>query len=473
MWKPGVITLPAAIVASVIALPSAGERETDVTVAAYAAGYKAGFVCSALFNGGKSLEQIEAHELTGIYPLVADLVPRLPMVIDRDASRVSVSFDEAMPPRISQWRPHLGCVDLPVGAGADAAGKLPRLQVDGVDAAGEVDHAGPWKTRADVNGASGNSALDTVVEAAFAGGFGGDERTTAVLIATPDAILAEHYVAGYTPVTSQRTWSVAKSIAASVLGAAVHRGMIDVTDPAALPEWSRAADPRGAIRIGHLLQMASGLDSNAAGNRTDRIYMGGGLVRDNATSGSMEAIPGTRWKYANNDTMLAVHALRHRFESREAFLRFPFEALLYRIGMTHTQLETDWGGDFILSSQVWTTSRDLARLGLLHLADGVWQGERILAEGWVDYVTTPAPSQPPRQGEDGAPRPGYGAQWWLFDQSPGLPGDTYAAMGNRGQYLVIVPSRDLVIVRRGYDLAGGDRFRIDEFAAAVLAALDS
>lgn len=473
MWKSTGIALSLAVASCAAAAEPLSDRETDATVKAYAAGYKAGFVCSATFNAGKTVEQIETHELTGIYPLVAGLVPDMPMSIDRDAKRVSVSWDESLPPRISQWRPHLGCVDLPVGATAEAAELIPGITLPGFDADSAIDDARPWKTRIGVNQSSGNPALDAVIEDAFSGRFGGDERTTAVLIASPDAILAEHYVEGYSAVTSQRTWSVAKSIAASVIGAAVHRGMLDVTDPAGLPEWSQPADPRGTITVENLLQMASGLDSNAAGNRTDRVYMGGGLVRDNATSGSLEAEPGARWKYANNDTMLAVYALRQRFDSHEAFLRFPFEALLHRIGMTHTRLETDWGGDFILSSQVWTTSRDLARLGLLHLADGVWENERILAEGWVDYVATPASSQPPPAEGDTRARRGYGAQWWLYDNSPGVPPDTFAALGNRGQSLVVVPSRDLVIVRRGYDMAGGDSFRVDEFAAAVLAALES
>ncbi len=473
MWKSTGIALSLAVAACTVTAEPLSDRETDATVKAYAAGYKAGFVCSATFNGGKTVAQIEAHELSGIYPLVAALIPDMPMSIDRDARRVSVTWDDRLPPRISQWRPHLGCVDLPVGATAEAAEYIPGVTLPGFEADSAVDDAQPWKTRIDVNQSSGNPALDAVIEDAFAGRFGGDERTTAVLIASPDAILAEHYVEGYTPVTSQRTWSVAKSIAASVIGAAVHRGMLDVSDAAGLPEWSHPADPRAAITVENLLQMASGLDSNAAGNRTDRVYMGGGLVRDNATSGSLEAEPGARWKYANNDTMLAVYALRHRFDSHDAFLRFPFEALLHRIGMTHTRLETDWGGDFILSSQVWTTSRDLARLGLLHLADGIWEGERLLAEGWVDYVATPASSQPPAAEGDTRAQRGYGAQWWLYDDSPGLPADTFAALGNRGQSLVVVPSRDLVIVRRGYDMAGGDSFRVDEFAAAVLAALES
>jgi CubicO group peptidase (beta-lactamase class C family) len=134
--------------------------------------------------------------------------------------------------------------------------------------------------------------------------------------------------------------------------------------------------------------------------------------------------------------------------------------------MSRTTPETDWRGDFILSSQVWTTARDLARLGLLHLNDGVWNGERVLPEGWVRYVTTPAPAQPTR-GE------GYGAQWWLFGPEQGLPAGTYAAQGNRGQYVVVVPARAVVIVRRGFDPVGEPGgFEIEKFAVDVLKALE-
>ena len=96
----------------------------------------------------------------------------------------------------------------------------------------------------------------------------------------------------------------------------------------------------------------------------------------------------------------------------------------------------------------------------------------ISVSAWVRAVRRPAPAQPPLRDDDGSPRPGYGAQWWLFNQhEPLIPADTFAALGNRGQYLVIVPSRSLVIVRRGYDMAGGEGFAIDRFSADVLAAL--
>ncbi|MEQ8515117.1 MAG: hypothetical protein RIC38_05885, partial [Chromatocurvus sp.] len=150
MWKTAGFIVSLMAASSVSIADPFIERETDATVRAYAAGYRAGFVCSALFNGGKSLAQIEAQELSGIYPLVADLVPDMPMAIDRELRRVSVSWDDTMPPRMSQWRPHLGCVDLPVGAGAAAADAIPGIEVSGFAVAGDVDDAGPWKTRADV-----------------------------------------------------------------------------------------------------------------------------------------------------------------------------------------------------------------------------------------------------------------------------------------------------------------------------------
>lgn len=97
----------------------------------------------------------------------------------------------------------------------------------------------------------------------------------------------------------------------------------------------------------------------------------------------------------------------------------------------------------MLSSQVWSTARDLARLGQLYLDDGVLaNGERILPEGWAEYVSSPSGPQP-----DGPF--GYRAGFWLFNKSDGIPPDTFAAMGNRGQFVVIVPSMNVVIVRRG------------------------
>ena len=140
--------------------------------------------------------------------------------------------------------------------------------------------------------------------------------------------------------------------------------------------------------------------------------------------------------------------------------------LLWKIGATHTTLETDWNGDYLSSSQIWTTARDMARLGQLYLQDGIWDGERILPAGWSRFVSSPAPAQP--GNPDGY---GYGAQFWLMNNVEGVPEDTYAALGNRGQSIVIVPSRDVVIVRRGFDVNGGTRFDLNTFTSTVLRAV--
>ena len=181
-------------------------------------------------------------------------------------------------------------------------------------------------------------------------------------------------------------------------------------------------------------------------------------MEETATDWPLIHKPGTVFRYANNDTLMAVKAVSDRTDD------FDPEAFFLALGMNSTVAETDWAGDYILSSQVWTTAEDLVKLGQLYLNDGVLpSGERILPEGWVEYVSTPSGPQP-----DGPF--GYGAGWWLINKSDGIPPDTFAAFGNRGQYLVIVPSRDVVIVRRGEDPVGA-RFDIAAFTRDVLAAL--
>ena len=453
-------------IASAGAAPAAAQSQNlgpGLTLRSLAAGYKAAFTCSAHFNAGRSIEQIAGDELNRIYPDYREAIASVgPAEIDEQNRAVSVSYAEGMPPRMSVWRPFFGCAQLPTGADSKAAGDLPRIK--GLKPPRE---APPLPTDF-----SDDVALANTVAAAFdRRTYGEGTETTAILIVRDGAIIAEEYRDGFDADTPQRTWSVAKSIAATIIGVAAHKGLIDVDEPAGLEAWDRPGDPRAAIAVDDLLRMSSGLTSATAGNRTDDVYFGGGRIIDHAVTNRLVAAPGGVWRYANNDTMTAMRALRERMRGDNRYWRFPFEAVLHRIGMTRTFLETDWNGDFVLSSQVWTTARDLARLGLLYLDDGVWEEERILPAGWSAYVSAPTGPQPEprRPGEN---RPGYGAQFWLFGERHGLPEGTYAAMGNRGQYLFIVPETRTLIIRRGFDDNGGARFDIARFAADALAALD-
>ncbi len=452
------------LAALVLATPASAQVDRPEYVRALAAGYKASFLCSDIFNAGQSEDQVAKDDLKRIYPELEPLIPGLETRIDRQAKTVSVAFSDKLPPRIAAWRPHLGCAQLPIGAAPEGVRLLPRLRVN--PAIDRNDRL-PWPD-GDRNAAArprgDAAALNRAVAAAFdRRTYGQGSETTAVLVVQDGRIVAERYRDDFDMHMSQRTWSVAKSVAGTVIGAAVQQGLIDVDAPAPIPEWRRPGDPRAAITTGHLLAMASGLHSDAAGNRTDATYFGGSSVTENATQWPLETAPGARFRYANNDTLLAVRGLRAKLGDGERALAFPFEALLWKIGMTRTAPETDWQGNFILSSQVWTTARDLARLGLLYQNDGLWNGERILPAGWGAFVSRHGPAQP-------ASGYGYGATFWTFPASAGLPADAYVAQGNRGQYLAIIPSRRIVIVRRGYD-GPGTGFDPALFVRDALAAL--
>ena len=421
---------------------------------ALAAGYKALFLCSAIGNSGptghrRTAISVEAMELAGIQSPLDEIVATLETQIefgnDTALDHVHVAFTDTMPPRVAVFKgSDKGCSLLPIGAPA-AEGEVRFRQL--IDVIVPPGAGSPQEPQTKTPAAK-------IAQTAFDPRYGEGARTTAVLIQRKGRILGEAFANGYDGGLPQRTWSVAKSIAATVVGAAVQRGEADVTASAGLGESD--ADPRRAITIDNLLRMASGRYQDTPGNRTDALYFGGSTVQETALHWPLVYTPGTVFRYANNDTLAAIMAIDESFDAH------PPAALFAKLGMRATVAETDWQGDYILSSQVWSTARDLAKLGQLYLDDGVLpSGERILPEGWAEYVATPSGPQP--EGPFG-----YGAGFWLLNTSEGIPPDTYAMMGNRGQYVVVVPSRDIVIVRRGEDPVGS-RFDIAAFARDVLA----
>ncbi len=155
--------------------------------------------------------------------------------------------------------------------------------------------------------------------------------------------------------------------------------------------------------------------------------------------------PGTNWDYENYETLTAVYLMKRALGDEDTYHDFPRRALLDPLGMRSTLLGMDRFGDFILSSQVYTNARDLARFGMLYQQDGVWNGKRLLSHDFIDFVRTPAPATAGR-GDF------YGGQWWLVPSDrTDVPSDAYTTAGNRGQFAIVVPSHHLVIVRRGLD----------------------
>ena len=475
--KKLVLAVSAAAFLSTAASAQSAQEQLDARYdRALAAGYKALFLCSGIAiaerNGTtRTPESIHEWELTGIYPALDPIIRDLPYEIVRrptgQIAHVEVEWAEDMPDRVAAfYGPDTGCSVLPIGAPEDVSN--PTAPVPIAEPAEALAPEAMVVELEVVDGEGGGEiskgALNTILSNALGDTYG-EGRTTAVVVRRTDAtgdMIEEEAIfrRGFDENTPQRTWSVAKSIAATLVGAAVNSGEFDVNDPIGLNYWrgGGAGDARNAITIDHALRMATGRYSDTPGNRTDPLYWGGTTVDEKAANWPLIYEPGTVYRYANNDTLMAVKAV-------DSYLTYyPPHEFFEKLGMKNTVAETDIRGNYVLSSQVWSTAQDLATLGQLYLNDGVWNGERLLPENWREYVSTPSGPQPDRDW-------GYGAGWWLLNKSEGVPPDTFLAAGNRGQYVVVVPSRNVVIVRRGEDMVG-TRFDIAAFTRDVLAALD-
>ena len=327
-----------------------------------------------------------------------------------------------------------------------------------------------WETAplpADVD----RAAYDLAVTEAFAGVHPQMGETRAVLIVQGGRVVFERYSDGYTRDTRLNSWSVGKSITHALVGAAVLQGRLGIDAPMGNPAW-RAGDRRASITWRQWMQMVDGLDYNEnaanvaeAGNA--RMLFGEGRrdVARWAASRPLIHDPGTHWNYTSAGTMLTSDALTRLIvpqstgaNDRRARMRAWMNTSLFdRIGMRPV-VEFDPQGAFYGSSLYWANARDFARFGYLYLRDGVWNGERVLPEGWVDFARTPGPDTETDI---------YGAQWWLTPPSgagrpsrslivnPDLAG-AFSAQGHEGQIIVVVPSKDLVLVRLGRFDGGGE-----------------
>jgi len=434
----------------------------DLSEPLIVAGYRALFTCSAHFFAGRPLTDIKKVELVDVeglgYP---------DPVIDERRRIVTARDLSGTIERVAAYRDTMGCTLLPPQWQTEDIVRLPYVAyLPPPDVSKLAFPAGDVVSLPSDGIDDDYQALDTVVRRAFDGKTYANEPgvvTTSLLIAKDGKLILERYRPGFGIYSGYRTWSTAKSITAALIGIASRKRILDINGPADIPEWGYPGDPRHAITYKHLLWMSSGLFSG--GSNTYAIYFGGQDVISAATSTPLVAVPGAHWKYANNDTLLLLRALRYKLGSDLDYLRFPYDELLQPLGMYHTRMEIDHRGNFIGSSQIYTTARDLMRFGLFLANDGTWNHQRILPEGWVQFLKTPAPTRLPEPGEWG-----YGAQFWLLDQMPGVPPGTFTTAGNKGQYVTVVSGRNLVIVRTGVD-PDGKRFLQHALVADVVKVL--
>jgi len=290
-------------------------------------------------------------------------------------------------------------------------------------------------------------------------------RTDALLVAYRGRIVAERYRGDITAHDTQPSWSMAKSILHGAVGVLVREGKLDVAAPAAVPEWQHADDPRRAITLDSLLHMTPGLRFaedyvDAGGSDVIKMLFSPGADDTGgfAANFPLDHPPDTVSNYSSGTSNIVSRLVRNIVGAGadyEAFLR---REVFDPIGMRTATPRFDRSGTWIGSSFCFATPRDFAKYGLLYMRDGVWDGQRILPEGWVDYARTPAPAQPADSPH------GYGAHWWLLkDDDLG----TFFASGYVGQNIYVVPALDLIIVRHG-DTPAERRHHLTALARQVI-----
>jgi CubicO group peptidase (beta-lactamase class C family) len=295
------------------------------------------------------------------------------------------------------------------------------------------------------------------VEAALNAAFDPPEAMTAAFVVTwKGRLIGEKYGDGIDMHTPLESWSMGKSLTATLMGMLIQQGIYQLDQPAPIPEWQEEGDPRASIRISDLLRMSSGLRCRAPGEPgldpslgyLDHLYLytGGANSFTWAATRPQEWPPNTIGRYRNCDPVLINYLVRLGVEGRgEEYLSFPRRALFDKIGIRNFVVEADPYGNFLLQGYELGSGRDWARLGNLYLQDGVWNGERILPEGYAKFVSTVAPAW----AADG--RPVYGGFFWIntLETFP-IPKEAYYMAGAGGQNTIIIPSHSLVVVRLGH-----------------------
>lgn len=298
-------------------------------------------------------------------------------------------------------------------------------------------------------------------------------KSRGVVVVYQGRIVAERYAPGFTNSTASISQSMAKSVLNALLGIEVGQGKLMLYEPAPVREWADPKDPRHAITLDNLLRMASGLsfDENYTfpTSDTNMQYTTGDFASFTAAK-PLIAKPGEKFNYSTGTSnilgRIAREAAGPKMSDGFAFAR---RALLDPIGAAPTAtLEVDAAGSLQGGSFFYASTRDYARIGLLFLRDGVWNGTRILPEGWVKYTTTPTLGASTKKG--------YGAHFWLntgtdpkVQRWPNVPADAYIMAGILGQNVIIIPSRDLIVARIG--LSEFDNWEISILVEDIINAL--
>ena len=425
------------------------------------ASFTAKTVCSCLYVAGKNLESVRAKELQ-VYPFISNADIEL-LPDSSVTARILWQKNKAI------YRKGLGCTLL-----FEQPEEVVRKQKFNLAGSPTINQDTVLWPAGNVLKENSFNIDHEKLNKAVEGAFIETEimqplNTDAVIVVYNGEIIAEKYAKGFDKNSKLLGWSMTKSIVNAFIGILVRDGKISVNDFAPIPEWQQ--DDRKNIRIENLLQATSGLRWNESYfNPLSDFHMMFTYRDDKAkfeASRELNYTPGEHFQYSSSSTNI-LSGITRQIVGDNDYTKFPYERLFYKIGMNSAVLEPDASGTFIGSSYCYATARDWARFGLLYLNDGYWLGERILPEGWVEYSMTPSVAAP--LGE-------YGAQWWLNvgkkgnpeqRRYPTLPEDAFCAEGFEEQYVMVIPSENLVVVRLGVSHHG---FPFDKMVADIISSL--
>jgi CubicO group peptidase (beta-lactamase class C family) len=401
-------------------------------------------LCSALFVSGRELEEARTHLMDYFLREKLDSITNIE--VDRARKLVQVTLAGRIT-REAKFYGSQGCIIHQPGRDSIFFAPVP------VQSALPDPAVTPWPMGDLLPDEPPPPGLDSakIREAADSAFASSEGLTAGFVVVHRGRIVAERYANGAHRDMPLESWSMGKSITGTLIGVLIQQGAFRLEDPAPIPEWRTTPDdPRAKIRIMDLLRMSSGLrfsrgspDDLPGYHDHDLIYTGAIDAFDFAVSREPQFEPDRFGRYRNVDVMILGRLIRDAVRQRgEEYLTWPQRALFDKLGMRRMVLETDPYGNFLLSGYDYGTPRDWARLGMLYLNDGVWNGERLLPEGWTRFVSTPAPAWADST---------YGAMVWV--NAPGtwpLPRDAFAFRGAGGQDTYVVPSLDLVVVRMGH-----------------------
>lgn len=453
-------TLTAAA-AGALTLATAGLAHGN-PIARVATGFIASEVCSGTFISGLDPDRIY-QETTGALSGAKYVTWAAHMSVDRAARTVSVTLFGGSR-SVAAYTPGLGC----------------RLVYGARPAAANEKAPGPAASRPDL--VSGGPALGAIVETAFTEPATGPRRNThAIVIMRDGQVIAERYAAGYGPSTLVHGFSATKTVTATLIGILVRQGKLSLDQPAPIAAWRGAGDPRGAITVGQLLRHTSGLAMGDSFNgslassldRVNRMKFTQADMAGYAAASPLGDPPGTHWTYQDGNYVLLGRLIGDAAGGGAGDVTaFARRELFDPLGMGPVILETDTAGTFDGSTQMFARPRDWARFGQFLLDDGRVGETRILPDGWVKAAAEPTPGS----------RPGIGAGMWSnrgdsfgarrrIDE--GFPADAYMARGMFGQYVIVIPSRRLVIARFGISPGDGDEAGVARLVRDVVAMVDA